>query len=101
LIAAKLNAETAGAGRLASDAKFARLAGVTPIPASSGKRIRHRLDRGCNRQLNCALHRIAVSQRQAHPPARDFPANKQAEGKSRRETLRWVEASPGTPGLAA
>ncbi len=49
----QLIAETAGAERLASDAKFARLAGVAPIPASSGKRVRHRLDRGGNRQLNC------------------------------------------------
>jgi transposase len=56
LSAAKLVAETAGAARFASDAKLARLAGVAPVPASSGTRIRHRLDRGGNRQLNCALH---------------------------------------------
>jgi transposase len=62
LTAAKLIAETAGAERLSSDSKFARLAGVAPIPASSGNRVRHRLDRGGNRQLNCALHRIAVTQ---------------------------------------
>jgi len=91
LTAAKLIAETAGAERLASDAKFARLAGVAPIPASSGNRVRHRLDRGGNRQLNCALHRIAVSQGQAHPPARDFLAKKQAEGKSRMEALRCLK----------
>jgi transposase len=91
LTAAKLIAETAGAERLASDAKFARLAGVAPIPASSGNRVRHRLDRGGNRQLNCALHRIAVSQGQAHPPARDFLAKKQAEGKSRMEALHCLK----------
>jgi transposase len=91
LTAAKLIAETAGAERLTSDAKFARLAGVAPIPASSGNRVRHRLDRGGNRQLNCALHRIAVSQGQAHPPARDFLAKKQAEGKSRMEALRCLK----------
>jgi transposase len=91
LTAAKLIAETAGAGRLSSDAKFARLAGVAPIPASSGNRTRHRLDRGGNRQLNCALHRIAVSQGQAYPPARDFLAKKQAEGKSRMEALRCLK----------
>lgn len=91
LTAAKLIAETAGAGRLASDAKFARLAGVAPIPASSGKRIRHRLDRGGNRQLNCALHRIAVTQGRFHPPAREFLARKQAEGKSRMEALRCLK----------
>jgi transposase len=91
LTAAKLIAETAGAKRLRSDAKFARLAGVAPIPASSGKRIRHRLDRGGNRQLNCALHRIAVTQGRVHPPARDYLAKKQAEGKSRIEAIRCLK----------
>jgi transposase len=91
LTAAKLIAETAGARRLASDAKFARLAGVAPIPASSGNRVRHRLDRGGNRQLNCALHRIAVTQGRFHAPAREFLAKKQAEGKSRIEALRCLK----------
>lgn len=91
LTAAKLLAETAGAKRLGSDAKFARLAGVAPIPASSGKRDRHRLDRGGNRQLNCALHRIAVTQGRIHPPAREYLARKQAEGKSRMEALRCLK----------
>ena len=91
LSAAKLIAETAGAGRFASDAKLARLAGVAPVPASSGSRIRHRLDRGGNRQLNCALHRIAVTQGRVHPPARDYLARKQAEGKSRIEAIRCLK----------
>jgi transposase len=91
LAAAKLIAETAGAGRLASDAKFARLAGVAPIPASSGSRVRHRLDRGGNRQLNCALHRIAVTQGRCYAPAREFLAKKQAEGKTRIEALRCLK----------
>jgi transposase len=91
LTAAKLVAETAGVGRFASDAKLARIAGVAPIPASSGNRRRHRLDRGGNRQLNCALHRIAVTQGRVHPPAREFLARKQAEGKSRIEALRCLK----------
>jgi transposase len=91
LTAAKLLAETAGAKRLGSDAKFARLAGVAPIPASSGNRTRFRLDRGGNRQLNCALHRIAVTQGRVHAPAREFLARKQAEGKSRMEALRCLK----------
>ncbi len=91
LSAAKLIAETAGAARFASDAKLARLAGVAPVPASSGARIRHRLDRGGNRQLNCALHRIAVTQGRVHPPARDYLARKQAEGKSRIEAIRCLK----------
>ncbi|HWP33262.1 MAG TPA: IS110 family transposase [Solirubrobacterales bacterium] len=91
LSAAKLLAETAGAGRFASDAKLARQAGVAPIPASSGSRVRHRLDRGGNRQLNCALHRIAVTQGRVHPPAREYLAKKQAEGKSRIEAIRCLK----------
>jgi transposase len=91
LSAAKLLAETAGAARFATDSKLARLAGVAPIPASSGKRTRHRLDRGGNRQLNCALHRIAVTQGRVHPPARAYLARKQAEGKSRIEALRCLK----------
>jgi transposase len=91
LTAAKLIAETAGVTRFSSDAKLARLAGVAPIPASSGNRQRHRLDRGGNRQLNCALHRIAVTQGRVHPAAREFLAKKQAEGKSRREAIRCLK----------
>jgi transposase len=91
LTAAKLLAETAGAARFATDAKLARLAGVAPIPASSGNRTRLRLDRGGNRQLNCALHRIAVTQCRMHSPARDFLARKRAEGKSNREALRCLK----------
>ena len=91
LTAAKLVAETAGVERFSSDSKLARLAGVAPIPASSGNRNRHRLDRGGNRQLNCALHRIAVTQGRVHPPARAFLARKQAEGKSRMEALRALK----------
>ncbi|HEX3323512.1 MAG TPA: IS110 family transposase [Solirubrobacterales bacterium] len=91
LTAAKLIAETAGAARFSSDAKLARLAGIAPIPASSGSRTRLRLDRGGNRQLNCAVHRIAVTQGRMHPPARDFLARKRAEGKSNREALRCLK----------
>jgi transposase len=91
LSAAKILAETAGVERFGSDAKLARLAGVAPIPASSGRKDRHRLDRGGNRQLNCALHRIAVTQGRLHEPARTFLAKKQAEGKSRMEALRCLK----------
>jgi transposase len=91
LTAAKFLAETAGVQRFSSDAKLARLAGVAPIPVSSGKRQRHRLDRHGNRQLNCALHRIAVTQGRVHAPARDYLARKQAEGKSRMQALRCLK----------
>ncbi len=91
LTAAKLVAEIAGIERFASEAKLARIAGVAPIPASSGNRTRYRLDRGGNRQLNCAIHRIAVTQGRSHAPARDYLARKAAEGKGRMEALRCLK----------
>jgi transposase len=91
LTAAKLVGEIAGVGRFASAAKLARYAGVAPIPACSGTRTRHRLDRHGNRQLNCALHRLAVNQGRLHPPAREFLARAEAAGKSRREALRSLK----------
>ena len=91
LSAAKLLSEIGPIQRFESDAKLARHAGVAPLDASSGKHQRHRLDRGGNRQLNCALHRIAVTQTRVHPPARACLERKQAEGKSRREALRCLK----------
>lgn len=91
LTAAKLIAEIAGAGRFASDGKLARHAGIAPLPASSGAHQRHRLDRRGNRQLNCAFHRIAVTQARIHPQARDFLERKRSEGKSNREALRSLK----------
>jgi transposase len=88
LTAAKLIGEIAGAERFASDAKLARMGGVAPIPASSGKVSRHRLDRGGNRQLNCALHRLAVNKGKYCPESAAYLERKQAEGKSRKEALR-------------
>jgi transposase len=91
LTAASLVGQTAGAGRFASAARFAMHAGVAPLPASSGRTQRHRLNRRGNRQLNCALHRIAVTQIRSHEPARTYLARKRAEGKSTREALRCLK----------
>jgi transposase len=91
LTAAKLVGETAGAARFADEAKLAMHAGAAPLPASSGARRRHRLNRSGNRQLNCALHRIAVTQGRVHPPARAYLARKEREGHSRREALRCLK----------
>jgi transposase len=91
MTAATIIAETAGPGRFSTDAKLARTAGVAPIPASSGNRQRHRLDRGGNRKLNCALHRIAVTQGRWHPPATAYLARRQEEGKTRKEALRALK----------
>jgi transposase len=76
LIAAKLIGEIAGIQRFASDAKLARIAGSAPIPASSGRTTRHRLDRGGNRQLNCALHRLAVTKGRLDPDTAAYLARK-------------------------
>lgn len=91
LAAAKLIAETAGAQRFRTDAQFARAAGVAPIPASSGRTDRHRLDRGGNRQLNCALHRIAVAAARHDPETIAYLDRKQSEGKTRRDALRCLK----------
>jgi transposase len=91
LTAAKLVGEVAGVDRFAGDAKLAKHTGTAPLPASSGAVVRHRLNRSGNRQLNCALHRIAVTQARMHPPARAYLERKQAEGKSRREALRCLK----------
>jgi transposase len=91
LTAAKLIGEIAGAERFSSDAKLARAAGVAPIPASSGRRDRHRLDRGGNRQLNCALHRWAVTAGRIDPVTAAYLSRKQAEGKTRMDALRCLK----------
>jgi transposase len=91
LTAAKLIAEIAGIERFRSDAKLARLAGIAPIPASSGARHRMRLHRGGNRQLNAAFHRIVVTQIRMHPPAQHYIARKIAEGKGKREAIRCLK----------
>jgi transposase len=91
LCAAILIGQTAGAQRFATDARFARMAGVAPIPASSGQRDRHRLHMGGNRQLNRALRVIAITRGRIDPTTRAYLARKEAEGKSRIEAMRCVK----------
>jgi transposase len=91
LTAAKLVGEIAGAERFATDAKLARAAGVAPIPVSSGKTNRHRLDRGGNRQINATIHRIAVTRLRCHPETQAYIARKRAEGKSTKEAIRCLK----------
>ncbi|MGH2921104.1 MAG: transposase, partial [Gaiellaceae bacterium] len=90
LTAAKLVGEVAGVERFSGEGKLAKHTGTAPLPASSGERQRHRLNRSGNRQLNCALHRIAVTQARMYPPARAYLERKRTEGKSRREALRCL-----------
>jgi transposase len=91
ITAAKLLAEIGPVDRFQTDAQLARHGGVAPLEASSGRVQRHRLDRGGNRQLNCALYRIAITQARYHPAARAYLERKQAEGKSRREAIRCLK----------
>lgn len=78
-------------GRLRSEAAFAALAGVAPIPASSGQVIRHRLNRGGDRQLNRALHTIVIWRMNFHPQSKAYWLRRRAEGKSDREIRRCLK----------
>jgi transposase len=77
--------------RIRSEAAFAKLCGVCPIPASSGKTSRHRLYRGGHRQANAALHRVAVTRMRSHPPTIAYVRRRVAEGKSTREIRRCLK----------
>ena len=79
------------AGRLRSEAAFAALAGVAPIPASSGQVTRHRLNRGGDRQLNRALHTVALVRLRDDPTTRAYAARRRGDGKSPREIRRCVK----------
>jgi len=91
ITAAMLIAEAGDVRRFHSVDAFAMLAGVAPIPASSGQVQRMRLNRGGNRQLNRAFHTIAMVQAVRYPPAREFLARKHAENKSGREGIRALK----------
>jgi transposase len=91
IVAAQVLVAWSHRGRLRSEACFARLAGVAPVPASSGQTTRHRLSRGGDRQLNRALHTIVLHRRQHDPATRDYIARRVAEGKSAREATRLVK----------
>jgi transposase len=78
-------------GRLRSEAAFAALAGVNPIPASSGRTTRHRLNRGGDRTLNAAIHTIAISRRRCHQPTKDYITRRTAEGRTPREITRCLK----------
>jgi transposase len=91
LTAAKLLGEIADVRRFGSDAQLAMHVGAAPLDASSGKQQRHRLNRSGNRQLNAALHRIAVTQGRCYPPAQRYLARRMAEGKTRKEAMRALK----------
>jgi transposase len=77
--------------RIHSEAAFAKLCGVCPIAASSGKTIRHRLNRGGNRQANAALYRVVIIRMRGHQPTLDYNRRRTAEGKSKSEIIRCLK----------
>jgi len=78
-------------GRVRGEAAFAALAGTNPIPASSGRTVRHRLNRGGDRTLNAALHTIALSRRRTDSETRDYVTRRTHEGKTDREINRCLK----------
>lgn len=91
IVAATVLAAWSHPGRCRSEAAFAMLAGVAPIPASSGKTVRYRLNRSGNRQLNRALHTIALCRLRTDPETRAFAERRRAEGKTDRDIKRCLK----------
>src|SRR4051794_23488785 len=89
--AAQLLVSVGDPRRLRSEAAFARLAGTSPLPASSGQTQRHRLNRGGDRQLNYALHLIVLQRVRFHDETRAYYQRLQNDGKSKREALRCIK----------
>jgi transposase len=77
--------------RLRSEAAFSHLCGASPVPASSGKTVRHRLNRGGDRQANAALYRIVVVRLRWHQQTRDYAERRMKEGKSKPEIIRCLK----------
>ena len=101
ITAATLIGRTAGADRFPTDGHYARQAGAAPIPASSGRRDRVRLNRGGDRQLNCALHRIAVTRARTCPPNARLPAAQTRRGQNQTRGLPLPQTPSRPPHLAA
>jgi transposase len=77
--------------RVTNEAQFAALAGVAPVPASSGKTSRHRLSRGGDRQANCALHHIVLVRMNIDQKTKAYVTKRTEEGKSKREIMRSLK----------
>jgi transposase len=91
LTAAKIVGQTADVRRFKSKDAYARHNGTAPLPVWSANRTRHRLSRTGNRQLNCAIHRIAVTQIRCHPEAQAYLQQRMAAGDTRTEALRALK----------
>ena len=77
--------------RVHSEAAFAKLCGACPIPASSGKTVRHRLNRGGSGQANAALYRVVVTRMRGHRPTLDYVRRRTSEGKAKPEIIRCLK----------
>lgn len=77
--------------RIHSEAAWAKLCGVCPVPASSGKTSRYRLNRGGHRQANSALYRTVIGRMRLHQPTIDYVARRTAEGKTKAEIIRCLK----------
>ena len=91
LSAAEILAEIGDPARYRTKAQFAMANSTAPIPASSGRTHRHRLNRGGNRQLNRIIHFVALTQISKYPPARAYYQRKQSEGKTKQEAIRCLK----------
>jgi len=91
LTAAKIVAEVADVRRFRSKDRFARHNGTAPLPVWSGNRVRHRLSRTGNRQLNTAIHRIAITQMRIHEPAKTYLERRMVNGNTKTEALRALK----------
>jgi transposase len=91
LTAAKILGETAGISRFTSASAYARHNGTAPVPVWSSGTTRHRLSRTGNRQLNAALHVIALTQARTHPAARALLQRRRAQGDGGMEALRVLK----------
>jgi transposase len=77
--------------RFKHEAAFARCNGTAPLPASSGKTVRHRLNRGGDRQVNNAIHTIALIRAKHQPETRAYLDRRTSEGKTKREAMRALK----------
>jgi transposase len=91
IVAAKILGEVGDLSRLRSKGSFAMLTGTAPLQASSGKTKRHRLNRGGNRQLNYALHMMALARCSGDADTKTYMARLQMEGKSNKESMRCLK----------
>jgi transposase len=91
IVAATVLAAWSHPGRCRDDAAFAMLAGTAPVPASSGKTVRYRLNRSGDRQLNRALHTIALTRLRRDPRTRAYADRRRAQGKTDREIKRCLK----------